>query len=791
MPHTPLTLVVACLLVGTYIAPSIPHALSVPMLVGAITVGYYLRLHRQGGSALLLCLAGLMAGTLLQSPFQQEIPRRIEYPEVRLVRGIVLRGCTLKDDRHQCVLQEQQQQSLLWLSVHRDCAARPGDELVVVATVTPLFPTVNEGLVGPNGAMLRRNIVATARGEHCEIVGRSLSPWLALRRAALSLRELLEHGIEQSFERENALRARSLLFGDDDGISDAVLQDFRRSGLSHLLAVSGAHVALLAVVLQWFARMVLRRFRSLLARGWARALEVALPLPMLTAFVMATGEAPSAVRALVMALVTALASVTGRKPKVQAVLASSVVITLLLEPNWRFDVGWQLSIAASWGLVSAHRAKVIEEDSPAKNGTLRVVLTKIAQSLVPTFRVALLTLPIVARMSGEVPVGALCANVIAAPFAEAALLPGVLAVSFLSLVHAGLAALLGKLIGLGLSLLFMIPGWAVKVPLASVAVLSPTDGQAFGWLLCVSVALWVSPQNRWRIGFVFVAIVAVVALEVRHRAWCHPVGVLRLTVIDVGQGDALLVDLPDGTAMLIDAGGVVTGADPGARVVVPFLAHRRRRDLAVVAASHPHPDHVNGLSAVFQWAHIGEFWDTRQSEIVPELSRWMNTRDEASRRYGWPIRGPESLCGSASLLPRTGARARILWPCPQVLPNTPPNDASFVLRLDYGAGSLLLPGDLERDGEHALLSVLEPVTVLKLGHHGSRTSSSEPWLARLRPKVGVVSAGHPSPFHHPHAQVVDRFARLAIALWDTSTYGTLRITVHFDGRYEVETDASR
>ncbi len=791
MIHSPLVSVVAGVLIGTYLAPHAPQHTAAIAFVLCITFAAYLQSSRKRGAGVVLLLAALLAGALLGSPFASEIPRRVDDPQVRLVRGVVRRGCTQHEDRQRCVVREDgAEDELLLLSVGVSCHAKPGDILEVIATITPLYPTMNEGLVGPNGALVRRHILATGRGEQCEIVGRSWDAWLLLRRAALGLRRVFEEGIDRSFTGENRSRARSLLFGDAEGIDEGVLQDFRRTGLSHLLAVSGAHVALLAAVLQWVCRRLVRQSRWILTRGRAQAVVVLGPLPLLSAFVMATGEAPSAVRALVMALVTAFAVVSGRRPDARLVLASSVLLTLMLEPNWRFDVGWQLSIAASWALVSAQRGDKPDGEKSKeteKNQRVHAFISSIGASLVATLRVSVLTLPIVARMSGEVPVGALVANVVAAPFAEALLLPGVLAVAMLSVLSVTAASVLAKLVGLGLSALFAIPSWAVRVPLASVEVLSPTDGQSFVWLLVLSVGLLFRYRKSWI--FLVVACACVLALEVRHRAWCHPTGVLRLTVIDVGQGDALLLDLPDGSALLMDAGGVVRGADPGSRIVVPFLAHRRRRRLSVVVASHPHPDHVNGLRAVFQWAQIGALWDTRQSELEPELAQWKRTRDGAIASRVIPLLGPESLCDQRSLLPRSGALVRVLSPCPSVVQNTPPNDASFVLRVDYGEGSVLLPGDLEESGEEALLSVLKPVTVLKLGHHGSRTSSTERWLDALAPKVGVVSAGHPSPFHHPHAQIVSRFARRGISLWSTGVYGALRITLDYQGRYTVETDA--
>jgi len=140
-----------------------------------------------------------------------------------------------------------------------------------------------------------------------------------------------------------------------------------------------------------------------------------------------------------------------------------------------------------------------------------------------------------------------------------------------------------------------------------------------------------------------------------------------------------------------------------------------------------------------------------------------------------------ALCGARTM---GGVTVTVLAPCPEVDPEVPPNDASLVLRLDFGRSSALLTGDLEADGEALLLSRMSPVTLLKVGHHGSRTSSTEPFVRALRPQVALVSSGHPSPFNHPHPVVVDRFRRLGVPLRRTDREGLVSIRLHLDGAHD-------
>jgi competence protein ComEC len=555
-----------------------------------------------------------------------------------------------------------------------------------------------------------------------------------------------------------------------------------------LLAVSGAHVALVAAWLSWIVRKLATRVRFVAERGMVTAVEFGAAFPAVVLFVCATGEAPSAVRALVMATLAMVARLRHRSSDGPSLLAASAALTLAAVPHWSEDIGWQLSIAASWALVSARRAPEEEAQSETDDphgilqharAKLRWLARWLKDALVATARVALLTAPIVASMSGRVALTGLLANVVAAPIGEVFSLPLVLAAALLAVISPALGSIVAKLASLSLAAMFAIPVHATRWPLASIECWPPTTAQTVAWLTIVGAALLATRPRTLAIAIALAALVTG-ALEVRHRAACAPRGVLRVTAIDVGQGDALLIDLPDGEAMLIDAGGVVVGSDPGERVVLPLLAARRRRRLAVVVASHPHPDHVNGLGAVLRWARVDELWDTRQVEQWAQ-NRWLTARSTAESQ-GVRVRGPESLCGGERYF--HGATLEVLAPCRALRERESPNDASFVLRLAFGASSVLLPGDLEAAGERALLARVRPVTALKLGHHGSRTSSTERWLDALRPQIAIASAGHPSPFDHPHTVVLERLRRRSIPVRSTSEHGMITLELFRDGRWE-------
>jgi competence protein ComEC len=793
--RSPLPWVVGALLLGLHLGAR--GAVAVPAALFGVSLGItaLLRARRWTGASVSLLLAGGALGAWIEGMHPRWTPRPLRATDAREVYGVLERPCVPRGARTSCVLIEPDGSRVLLSFTGAACPARVGDAVRAIATLIPVQPALNEGRLGPGASLARQGIHTRAESAACEVEPRLGGPRDWVRRAGDALRRALTLGIERVFSSVAAARARALLFGDDDALDPEVSEGFRRTGLSHLLAVSGAHVSLVFSALAWAARALGARARPVVERGLLPLCEAVFAWPAVVVFVCATGESPSAVRALTMAGLSLLARLRWRRPDGASVLAASAMLTLCAAPHWREDVGWQLSVAASWALVSARRAETDElsaamDEAPGARAALARAVKSLRdqalEALGLTARVALLTAPLVAGLGGRIPLLGLLANIVAAPVGEVLALPLVLLATLAGAVSPTLGTALAWPAEAALTGMFSVSARAAVWPLASIECPPPTPGQCAVWLALVAAGL-LAARRRTRAGWVLAAVLAVLALEIVHRREVHPRGILRVTAIDVGQGDALLIDLPDGEALLVDGGGVVQGADPGARMVLPFLAMRRRRELAAVVATHPHPDHVNGLRAVLDWATVGALWDTRQSERWRGGVRWLAERTRIEQR-GVPVCGPESLCVGARDF--HGARLEVLAPCDGLDERTSPNDGSFVLRLSHGRASVLLPGDLEAGGERALLGRLQPVTALKLGHHGSRTSSTEPWLRALSPRVAIVSAGHPSPWGHPHPSVRDRLGSLGIPLFSTSERGAITLSLRPDGRWSVLADGS-
>lgn len=581
-------------------------------------------------------------------------------------------------------------------------------------------------------------------------------------RAAHSIRAALRARLSETLEPQPAALSRALLLNESGALEDDTQAHVREAGLSHVLAVSGLHVTLLAGVFVWLATRILIRIERVAARFDVTRLGKALGIPFALAYALLVGDAPSAWRAALTASLAWALAAAGRRTHPITVTAAAALLLAALRPDDLARPGFILSIVATAALVSG-----------AGEATS---YTRAALAI--SARTTIATAPFVLWMFGQVPVVGLLANLVVVPLGGV-LLP-------IAALHAALALLLPPLARLTAPIVELASSAFLAASEVFAAVpggrdLPPPD-IAQGAMLAVG-ALALLAAQRWRTRALVIVIAALALaggeLALRHREL--PKGELRVTFLDVGQGDAALIDLPDGRLMVIDAGGAAHGGpDPGERALVPLLRARRRARIDVLVLSHPHPDHYGGMAALLDALPIGELWDSGQAEaehadgeVAALLAR--------ARREGAVVRGPSELCGRVQAF--GAARARVLFPCPRFDAGWGPNDNSLVVELELAGRRVLFTGDVEQHAEGELSShdSLTTVDVLKVAHHGSRTSSTPALLDLLRPHVAVASMGRHNRFGHPHDEVWSRIEARAPCALRTDRHGGVVVTITRDG----------
>jgi competence protein ComEC len=632
------------------------------------------------------------------------------------------------------------------------------DRVHAIADLAPvqLFRNLDSADPTPNAA--RQSVVLTGGVLTLNLLERQLG----LRTLLDLARAHARRRIVATFAPAAAAMARALVLGESDLPPEDALA-FQKSGLSHMLAVSGTHLVFAVVALVQALSFVLVRIEAFSARWvvarWANLCGV--PLSLLYADF--AGGGGSAWRAALMLSVAFSARALGRKPLTVRTFGLSTLIFAVLDPLCAFDLSFMLSVAATSGLIWLGRPMATRcERIPSR--PLRFLAASFATTLSATLPCA----PLLALLASGVTLAGLIANVLAAPLGETIALPLCLAHLLLgatpalergaALVASGALLIVKRIAHASanasyLALTLPDPG---RFQLAILAMF------AVGWVALGGAALaQLEARRHQRVKLAwFVAVaLALLALESAERRAGNPRGVLRASALDVGQGDSNLIDFPNGAAMLIDAGGFVgSPVDPGKAVVLPVLRARRRTRLDIVVLSHPHPDHFTGLVSALPELDIGEFWDTGQGEaegagpLYSELLR-------ALRARGVPIRHPADLCGVARSL--GGAVVRVLAPCPRFTHGRGANDNSFVISATYGARRFLFMGDAEHEEETELLAAHSTelrADYLKVGHHGSRTSTSEAFLSLVAPRLATLSCGVRNRFGHPHAVTVERLA---------------------------------
>jgi competence protein ComEC len=541
----------------------------------------------------------------------------------------------------------------------------------------------------------------------------------------------------------------ALVLGRRDDLPQALRQTFADAGLAHLLAISGLHVGVLSSWVLLLLRLVgVGRARWVVGAGltWGYVLLLGMPAP--------------ATRAAAFLSLYALARLRQRHPSMEAILAAALIVILFLEPSAATAVGLWLSVSAVLGTTWAGRLmRRRRRRAPAA--------ARLAASSVGA---VLFTAPVSAFAFGSVaPVGIL-SNLVAIPLSGIAV-PGV----FLSLVVGGPVA--GGA-GVALALLERIAGLAAELPGGHLA---GTPGPAFAapWVLSLGAVWYVSAASPGRVPIRVRRLLAMSAavvwggVAIRAPVARHRGGTLDLHVLDVGQGDAILLRTPPGRWLLVDAGPRSRQGDAGRRVVLPFLRQRGVRELAAVVVTHGDADHLGGLPSVLGEVDVGLVVEPAQplgTALYLEYQAMVEARGTTWR----PARAGDTLTVD-------GVTLAVLHPSAAwAAGEFEPNENSVVLHLQYGCFDALLMGDAGRRVERELLRSAPQVEVLKVGHHGSAGSTSDDWLRALRPRTAVVSVGR-NAFGHPSAEVLDRLRRGGIEVWRTDRGGA--VTIRTDGSY--------
>ncbi len=583
---------------------------------------------------------------------------------------------------------------------------------------------------------------------------------------------------------------RALIIGDKSRLDPELRDSFTRVGVAHVLAISGLHIGLVAALAYGAWWWLLARSQYVLLMWSVPKLAALCTLPVVLLYAGLAGGSVSTSRAVIMVTVFLTALLLDQKEEVFRSLALAALIVSLIWPGAVFDVSFQLSFVAVLSIfLGLHRFQSWWDNrdetraahlSPWRRRLRRWALLYGLVSLSATVG----TLPLVATHFHTVPLVGFVANLLLVPFLGSAAVVLGLASAALVFIHTGAATLAvwcaGAVVSLGV---WMVEAIAA-LPFTAVHFVTLTLFELIlFYAFCVSLlfSIRIQPSGLRRVLFacLFGLMLCDGLYWLTQRYFQTE---LRVSFLDVGQGDAAVVEFPGSHVMIIDAGGFTSRTfDSGRAIVAPFLWQRKIGRIDTLVLSHPNLDHYGGLEFLAEHFGVAAFWFN--GEARPDSRRFkrlMATLRENDIQT-------HSLCRDTPNREIGGVRVQILHPpCGQTGLDT--NDASLVLRLSHGEVDMLFSGDVEVAGERALLVTPTQLEseILKVPHHGSRSSSTRPFLEAVSPEIAIASLGYRNRFRFPAPEVVGRYEQQGTTLLRTDQVGT--VTVRSDGEsYRVET----
>ena len=618
---------------------------------------------------------------------------------------------------------------------------------------------------------------------------------------------------------------KTLIVGDRNAIPTDLREAFNRVGIGHLLAISGLHIGIVATAAFILFRWLLSRVDFCLWHAWVQKGAVVASVIPVMLYGIISGMSPSTQRAVIMVVLFLAAFLFEREQDLINTLGLAAMLILVFHPPSLFSISFQLSFVAVLSILYGLTRIKIPWDthlSGKKKQWQGQVLKKLFYFFLASIFAILGTLPLVMFYFNQISLVGVLTNFILVPLIGFLVVPlGLLSV-FFYLLSGTLAVVCLKAAAVVLTQALKIVELFAGLPFAAVKTITPSHVE----ICCYYILFWAilniaannstenedekralldlfeSPRSepteqkmrRISTPAVITAVAAVLILGADAAYWCQTRFLqsgLRVTVIDVGQGTCVLLELPGGRCALIDGGGFSDNRvfDVGARIVAPVLWRKKIKTVDTVILTHPNTDHLNGLLYILRHFHVKQIWANNEAVNTRSYSVFIKTIEKMK------IHAPQydKITKTHDL---NGLLLKILYPPKDFItrkkkePWRKINNNSLVVKVEFGSTSFLFPGDIKRQAEKELVATAGDdlrSTVLISPHHGSKTSSSDLFLDIVQPEFVVISSGWNNRFGFPHSQVLRRYKERNCRVFRTDNHGavamstdgeTLDITTH-------------
>ncbi|MHB8481372.1 MAG: DNA internalization-related competence protein ComEC/Rec2 [Nitrospiria bacterium] len=679
-----------------------------------------------------------------------------------------------------------------------------GDQIKVPLTLREPHGFQNLGAFDYGEYLYRHGFRATASLTHPEnlmITGKNNG--LTVLQKIYNWREEIREKTTRTLADEPLDIFLAIVIGESGYLTNEIRDYFMASGTTHILSISGSHLALVAFLVFQIIRFLLLRLPEPLLLNLSRfvlpsKLALLLSIPPVLIYGLLAGNQVATNRSMVMIVVFLVGQFLNREQSLFNPLALSALAILLWDPLQIYDISFQLSFGSVLSIALVLERLNRKSDSPSSHVPVfskipvsnKPRLFKIYQNVKNYLWVSLATsagtAPLVAYHFNQFNWVGIVANSVIIPLAGFVVVPVALASSFLSLAFDSPFLYLGPLNRLLFTWFYKIVKWFSSFPYAEIHLASPPIIQMILFFTLILVFLYgrFSPKKRI-LGWVFTFLIPFWWF---FGAQIHPhAGELQATILDVGQGDSAYIEFPDGKNMLIDGGGLYHEFDIGRLVVAPFLWNRGVHRLDYLVATHPQNDHIGGLIFILKKFSVGEVWTngtTKETRIAATFEKVIQERNLTEKRVE---AGDIITVGDSSV---TVLNPHLKNPLISSV-HAQENDDGIVIKIDYRQHTLLFTADIEKKAEERIL-LDRPgmkVTLLKVPHHGGKSSADPVFVQTISPEISVFSAGRHNAYHHPHPDTLALYQTIPTRIYRTDQEGALIFKT--DGsRYQATTAAS-
>lgn len=615
-----------------------------------------------------------------------------------------------------------------------------------------------------------------------------------------SFRSDLKLLIEQHAPYPESKIIQASILGNQKEIPDDVMDRFNRTGTSHIIAISGFNIGIIAMLSFLVIRSLMKSSEYLMLRfSLVKTASIIAVIPIVV-FTMIAGAGISVVRATIMVITFMVSHIFDKDRDLWNALALAAFVILVFSPYSLFDVSFQLSFAAVISIlfISPKLARLIPENRASgaheKPAVPYRAFRGFIMFIIVTFSATLGTLPLAVFHFNRISTVVLPANLAVVPVLGIMAVPVCTSIIVAAPLSTSLAVALIKLSSFLVGISLRMVDFFASLPFSSLFVTTPSPAEIIVfYLLVISLVMLLEAATaktdaageekagtgKKRLPAAAAAcclIFFAVDLALLHTA-DNRADELRITFIDVGQGNAALLKLPGGRAILVDGGGSFNGRfDIGQRVIAPFLWHERIDAVDIVVLTHPHPDHMNGLLYILENFKVKELWTNGEASAA---DTWLQMISLAG---GKGIRHRLISAKTHPEIQMDGVSIRVLNPhrprAPSELTTRKyrlTNNDSLVLKISYGGNAILLPADISGETEHSLVHSRENLQsrIMLVPHHGGYTSSTPAFLERVKPEFAVISCGRDNPFGLPHPEVLERYRKTGTRLLRTDRHGAV------------------